>query len=337
MSAIHDFGKSWIAWMARNSVAANLLMFLLLAGGTVSALTIKQEVFPEFTLPWVSISVAYPGASPAEAEEIVTSLEQVVNAVEGVKKITAAASEGYAGVYVELYDDVDENKALADVKSAVDRVTTIPQDAEKPVVSLLANRRQVISLVFYGDVPEAVLRDVAENARNGLKALPDVSEVDIAATRPEEIHVDVAEDTLRQHGLTLEQIAGAVRLGATELPAGGVKTAAGEVLLRTKPKPVHGADFEDIPIKTSPLGAELTVADVATVRDSFAEVDQSATFNGKRAIMLNVYRNADQTPIEVADAVKAFSWQFAAHLPQGVSVTPWMDWSELYRDQASTS
>ena len=136
--------------------------------------------------------------------------------------------------------------------------------------------------------------------------------------------------------LATSQIVGVEALLRWPHPDGHV-LMPGEVLLRTKPKPVHGADFEDIPIKTSPLGAELTVADVATVRDSFAEVDQSATFNGKRAIMLNVYRNADQTPIEVADAVKAFSWQFAAHLPQGVSVTPWMDWSELYRDQASTS
>jgi len=325
--------RGWIAWMTRNSVAANLLMLVLLVGGLVSALTIRQEVFPEFTFDVVTISVPYPGASPDDAEEIVTSIEQAVTGVEGVKRIRGSASEGFASVMVELFDDADPDRALSDIKNQVDRITTLPLDAEQPAVSLVPNRREVLSLVIYGDVDERVLRALAEEARNELKALPNVTEVELSATRPTEIHIDVPSATLRRHELTLERIAQAVRLESMELPAGGIKTDAGEVLLRSKPKPRFGDEFEGLPIASTPLGSQLLVRDLARVRDGFAETDESATFNGQRAVMLRIFRTADQTPIEVADAVVAYTAARAETLPEGIGIATWMDQSEWYRDR----
>lgn len=322
-----------IPWMTKNQIAANLLMALLLIGGAIMATNIKQEVFPEFTLNYIAITVAYPGASPAEAEEIVTSVEQAVAGIEGVEEITASASEGVASVVVQLFDDVDPNRALSDVKNAVDRITTMPVDAEQPQVSLIPNKREVISLVFYGDVGEKNLRVLAERARNALKAMPKVTEVELSATRPQEIHLDVPQETLRKYGMTLSDVAAAVRMQATELPAGGIKTDSGEVLLRTREKPTVGAEFSDLTVRATPSGAAVTVGDLGAVRDGFAETDSSATFNGKPAIMLKVYRSADQTPVEVADAVKTYVLQLQADLPAGVGVATWMDQSEWYRDR----
>ncbi len=322
-----------LAWMTKNSVAANLLMFVLLLGGALSAAMAKQEVFPEFTLNWITITTAYPGASPKEAEEIVTSVEQAVTSIEGVEEVVASAAEGFAGVYVKLYDDADPDRTLGDVKNAVDRITTLPADAEEPSVSLLPNRREVISLVLHGDVPDKALRELAEQARDELKAHPDLSDVELSATRAQQIHIDVPARRLRQFGLSHGAVAAAIRGEAVELPAGAVKTRAGEVLLRTRSKPTKGEHFEDLTVAATPDGGRLSVGDLGEVRDAFIESDFSASYNGEPAVLVRVYRAADQTPIEVADAVKAYVAQRAGALPAGVKIDTWMDQSKIFRER----
>ena len=131
-----------IAWMAANPVAANLLMLVLLIGGLMILPRIRQEVFPEFELDVVSISVSYPGASPSEIEQgIVLALEEAIRGLDGIKRVTSRAGEGFAAVSAELLLGTDRNRALQDIKNAVDGITTIPEDAERPVVSLAAQLR----------------------------------------------------------------------------------------------------------------------------------------------------------------------------------------------------
>ena len=223
-----------IAWMARNGVAANVFMFVLLLGGALSLMNVKQEVFPEVELDTVSIQVMYPGASPAEVEQaIVLAVEEAVRGIDGVKEVRSAAYEGNALVLVELLLGADPDRGLNDVKSAVDRITSFPENAERPVVSLLSNRTQAISLVLYGDMDEATLRALAEDTRRDLLTDDRITSVEIGGTRDLEISIEVPEAELRRYGLTLEEVANRVRAGSVELPAGGIRTPAGEVLLRT--------------------------------------------------------------------------------------------------------
>jgi len=324
-----------IAWMAKNPVAANLLMGALLFGGFLMGTRLQQEVFPEIELDLVSITVPYPGASPSESEEIVSAIEQVVAGLDGVKRVTGAASEGRAGVYVEIDESEDAQVVLADIKNAVDRVTTLPVDAERPIVSLLQNRREVISLVFYGDVAEQVLKDLVEKAKDDLKARPGVTLVETAGTRVGEIAIEVPQRKLRELGTSLDAIAQKVRLESTELPGGGIKTDAGELLLRTRPKPRTGDEFGALPVATNAAGGRLTAAEVGSVRDAFAEIDQASSFNGMPAAMVKAYRVGSETPIEVAGAVKAYRDEIAGALPPGVSVATWNDMSDLFKQRLS--
>ena len=226
--------KGAIAWMAQNPVAANLLMILLLVGGLLMGGRVKQEVFPETDLDMVSISVPYPGASPAEVEQgIVLAVEEAVRGIDGVKRVVATAAEGRASVNAELTIDADDEKVLADVKSAVDRITSLPKDAERPVVSLITNRSEVISMVVYGQQDLRVLRRVAEQVRDTYLADSRITQVDLAGAPKKEISIEVPREQLRVHGLTLEQIAQRVSQTSLQLPGGGVKTATGEVLVRT--------------------------------------------------------------------------------------------------------
>jgi multidrug efflux pump subunit AcrB len=341
MTATDDFDPDKehgpIAWMAKNPVASNVLMLILIVGGLVTlASGIKQEVFPEVELDIVSVSVTYPGASPAEVEQaVVLAVEEAVRGIDGVKKVTSSAIEGQSATFVELLLNTDKDRALNDVKSAIDRITSFPEDVERPTVSLLSNRQQVISLVVYGDADEATLRAVAENSRRALLQDPRITYVELAGIRPLEISIEVPQAQLRKYGLTLDEVAARVRNASVELPGGGVKTQAGEVLLRTTERRDSGHEFGSIILRSQPDGSQVRVRDVATVRDGFREIDKEATYNGKRAVMINVYRVGKETPLTVSAAATEYVTELQESLPEGLYAAPWFDTAEMYEGRLS--
>ncbi len=323
-----------LAWMARNSVAANLIMLFLLVTGLLMMFRVKQEVFPEFELDLVLINVPYPGASPAEVEQgVVLAVEEAIQGVDDIQEVRSYASEGVAVVAVELRASANKDRALADIKSAVDRITSFPEDIERPVVSLAESRRQVLSLVVYGDKSERDLRVLAEQTRDDLLADPDVSYAELAGVRSYEISVEVPQASLRDHDLTIDQIAARIRQASVEVPGGGVESPGGEVLLRTTERRRTGDEFGDIVLTSDAEGSEVRVRDIANVVDGFTETDQEADFDGHPAALVQVYRVGDEGPIEVSDAVHRFVEESENRLPPGVSYAIWSDSSEIYRDR----
>ncbi len=330
-----DVPRGPLAWMASNSVAANLLMLVFVVGGLLMLPRIKQEVFPEFQLDLVIVNIAYPGASPSEVEQgVVLAVEEAVRAVDGVKEVRATAVEGTAAITIELTLGTDANRALADVKSAVDRISSFPRDTERPIVSLASNKREVVSLVVHGDVSERVLRDLAEGIRDDLLQSGDITVVDLGGVRAPEISIEVPTEQLRRHGLTLEGVAARVRAASIELPGGGVKTAGGEILVRTTERRERGSEFRDIVLLTQKDGTEVRLGDVATIRDGFQDVDQEAFFDGKRAALVKVFRVGDaQTPTKISAIVKEYVATHAGALPPGVGLSVWSDTSEMYQER----
>ncbi|MDH5492681.1 MAG: efflux RND transporter permease subunit, partial [Myxococcales bacterium] len=326
-----------LAWMAQNAVASNVLMVLLIAGGLAMLFTgIKQEVFPEIELDLVLVNVPYPGASPEEVEQgVILALEEAVLGLDGVKEIRSTANEGMGVVAIELLLGTDSDRALADVKSAVDRITSFPQDIERPVVALATNRRQVISLVIHGEREEQQLRGIAEDVRRRLLDDPNITFVDIAGTRPLEIGIEVPQEALREHGLTLDGIAQTIRQASVDVPAGAIKTRSGEVLLRTTERRDRGSEFGEIVLRGMPDGSLLRVRDVARIEDGFREVDQASLFNGEPAVLVNAYRVGDETPITIAESVFEHLRRIEPTLPDGVGIAVWNDASEIYADRIS--
>ena len=263
--------------MAINSVAANLLMISLVVGGIMMIPYIKQEVFPQFELEIVVINVAYPGASPEEVEQgILLPIEDAVQALDGVKEVRTTAREGTGIGVVELMNDIEPNRALADVKSAIDRITTFPKDVERPVVSLATNRAKVLSVVIYGDRSEAELRRFAEQTREELIQLSGITTVELGAVRNLEVSIEVPRERLRQYGLTLEEIANRIRRASVDIPGGGVKTKGGEILIRTTERRDVGSEFEEVVLLSRRDGTTVRVGDIATVIDGFRDSDKSA-------------------------------------------------------------
>jgi multidrug efflux pump subunit AcrB len=324
-----------IAWMANNPVAANLLMAICLIGGWISFSNIKQEVFPDMTDDVVTISVSYSGGTPEELEQgVCLAVEEAVRGLDGVDEVTSTASEGYASIDVELLDGVDVMKVYQDIQSEVDRITTFPEEAEAPEVSLSSHRRDAMSLVLFGDISETSLRALAEQTRARLLQDENITQVELSGVRDYEISIEVSQDQLRRYGLTHKAIAQTIDSEAVELSGGGIKTSGGETLLRMKERRNYGTEFARVPIASSEDGTPLRVEDIATVIDGFEDSDRSARYNDKRAVMLDIYRVGDQTPGQVSEAIYSMLPAIKEQLPVGVDIEVRNDRTEIFKQRA---
>ncbi|QDU66568.1 efflux RND transporter permease subunit [Engelhardtia mirabilis] len=324
----------WIRWFAGNGVAANLLMALILVAGVVTIPTIQVEVFPELSSDMVTIQVPYPGAAPEETEQsICVRIEEAIWDVSGVEEITSTAAENMATVTVEVRSDADAREVLDDVKVRVDAIDTFPDEAEQPIVAELVTRKPVIDVTVFGSTDEFTLRRLAERVREELSALPEISQAQLAGAPPYEISIEVSEDSLRQFGLTFDEVTAAVRRGSIELPGGSVKTRGGEILLRTAGRAKEREAFEALVVRTAPDGSRLTVGDVAQVVDAFADTDERTRFDGLPSAQIRVYRVGDQNALEIAAAVRDYVERTRLDLPQGLNIDTWQDQSIILRDR----
>jgi multidrug efflux pump subunit AcrB len=318
--------------MVCHPVAANLLMIALIAGGIFSAMNIKQEVFPEFSLDVVGISIPYPSASPSEIETgVLMVTEDAVRGIDGVKRITSTASEGRGSISVEMLASADIDRALQDVKNAVDRIVTYPEDIERPTVSLLENRNKVVTLAILGPYSEQTLRDMAERIRDDLSARDDVTNTELGAAKGLEISIEIPSNTLRSYGLTPEEVARRIRNTAVEVPAGSIKTDGGEVLIRTSERREFGRDFADIPIISRPDGSVVLLGDIANIEDGFQDIDLYTRVDGQPAVTVDVFRVGFETPVSISTATKAYLAELAPELPEGMQAKIISDESVIFR------
>jgi len=323
-----------IAWMAGRSVPANLIMLICLIGGIIFSLKIKKEVFPDFELNRIVISVSYPGASPDEVETgIILAIEESISGIEGIKEITSNASEGQARVNIEIIDGEDTASILRDVQNEVERITSFPDDIELPQIFIAARKRSVLSLVLYGNNDEKILRAFAEDIRDQLLQNNDITLVELVGAREYEISIEIKQEALRRYNLTLEKTAKRISETAIDLPGGVMRTNRGDIMIRMKERREQVHEFAKIPIITTNDGAMLLLEDIASIEDGFEETNKYATYNGMPAISIDVYRVGNQTPISVADAVEKQIKIINNDLPSGLFLEKQRDRSEVYRQR----
>ncbi len=326
-----------LGWFARNGVAANLLMGLIVVFGWLSLGSLRQEVVPQVPSNLISVTVPYPGAAPAEVETAICSrVEEHVEDVSTVERVRAVAVEGLCTVTIEIVHGTDLRAALDEVKSQVDAIDSFPEDAERPVVQEVELRLQLLDVVISGGADELTLRRLGETVRDGIAALPGVSRVQLDAVRPYEIAVEVSEQALRRHGLTFDQVAQAIRRSSLDLSGGSVRTEGGEVLLRTRGQAYDRQQFEELVLLTRADGTRLLLGEVATVIDRFAESGPKARFDGQAAVVVRVFRVGDQRDDLISAGVRGYVEEMRSRLPEGIHITLWQDDTVLLRDRLGT-
>ncbi|MFW6455952.1 MAG: efflux RND transporter permease subunit [Desulfohalobiaceae bacterium] len=324
-----------LAWMAGNSVAANLIMLFFLLGGLLMARNVTQEVFPEFSLDTVSVSIPYPGASPEEVEQgIILAVEEEVQGLEGVKEIRSTAAEGRASIQVEALEGADLNRLWQDVDSAVSRIVTFPDEAEEPEISISERRRGVLSMAVSGPEDELVLREAAEIVRDELLQEPGITQVDMQGVRDLEIQAEVGQENLRRFDLNLEDLARTMRRASVDLGAGNIRTPEGDLLLRMQDRRDTAQEFAQIPVLTEQDGSSIKLGDLGRVKMGFEDTDSWSRVGGRPAVLLEVYRIGDQTPASVSRATRNVLAKLEQRLPEQIQTSILRDRSQVFEQRA---
>ncbi|MEE2777421.1 MAG: efflux RND transporter permease subunit [Acidobacteriota bacterium] len=318
--------KRIIAWFVHNSVAANLLMFTLLVGGLLVVPTIRQEEFPAIDTEMVQVMVPYLGAAPEEVERgVCLRIEEALDGTIGIDRMTATASEGACNVMVELVLGIDNIWALGEIESRIGQIDTFPVETEKPQVSLLTVRQGVLAVAMSGDVSEITLKELADQMRDEIVEIDGISQVTVDFTRPYEISIEIPEEQLRRYGLTLQQVAEAVRRSSLDMPGGSIKTDDGEILLRSMGQAYRGEEFERVVVVTRADGTSISVADIGTVVDGFNDEELRASFGGEPAVVLRVSQVGEEDILGIARDVKRYVADAGDRLPEGITLTIWDD------------
>jgi len=285
----------------------------------------------------VHVSIPFRGASPADVEEGVTvKVEEAIQSIEGIKKITSTATEGVGTVIAQVSSGYDTQDVLNDIKQRVDGIVTFSSEVGTPRVTIPTASREVISVVVAGAMPEKELRIVAARVRDDLEALPQVSSVSVSGARSYEIGVEISQRSLEGYGLTLSSVAQAIEASSLDLAAGAITTGSGEVLLRTRGQAYNAEEFADIVVRSANDGTRVTLGDIANINDGFEEAQVSQQFNGQNSIEIDVFRTGLQSAIKVADEVKAYLEDAQATMPYGVTLGYWRDWSRTVRARLDT-
>lgn len=327
-----------IAWFTKNHVAANLLLISILLAGLFSLFTqIPLEVFPTIQTERVNVSVSLRGSTPEDVEKGVTiRIEEAVQDLEGVKRISSRSSEGSSSVSIEIENSYDPRELLADIKSRVDSINTFPVDAEKPIVSLAEWKSEVIAVTVSSIYGEKETLAYAETVRDELLRDPSITQVELSGVRDYELSIEVSQDVLRQYSLSLADISSAIASSSSDVSAGNLKTEGGDVLIRSKGQAYRKDEFAKIVIKNQADGSIIRLGDIAAINDGFEETPVRTRFNGKQAAFIDVYRIGPQSAIDVADAVKNYIDVQQKSLPEGFELSYWDDESELVKARIAT-
>ena len=317
-----------ISWFVNNAVAANLLMVSILVAGIFSYQNLNKKMFPEFNPNTIQVSVAHLGAAPEEVEQgVILKIEEALEDISGIKRITSSAREGFGSVTIEVLSGYSLPEKLDEVKMQVDSITTFPEQIEKPLIIKQEFKGQVLWLSVSGDMDRRSRQIMAQNIRDDIMALPGVNHAQIMGSRPYEISIEVTEHKLQKYQLTFDQITQAIRRSSVDMPGGTIKSQAGDILIRTQGQAYTGNEYGAIVLRTAADGTRLLLSDIAVIVDGFVEQEDFATFDGQNTISIMVQSTGNQNDLEIAEEVKKYVETKSSQLPQGAKLTVWGDTS----------
>ena len=323
--------KNIIRWFITNTVAANLLMIFIIIAGFFTLSRLRMEVFPDIAIPIINVSVIYPGSSPEDVEEsICVKIEEQVQGINGIKKITSTSNEGYGSVNVEVENGYDLDEVKDEVKSKVDGITSFPDGAEKPTVRSFEGQPEVITIAVHGRVDEASLLSIAEGIREEVSDLPSITQTRLGK-KPREISIEVSEKTLQKYGLSFDFISNRIRASSMDVPGGAIETYDGEILIRSEGQAYTGEDFGSIPVLSMPDGSTLLLRDISEIKDGFQDVEYDIKFNSEPAYLIRVYRTGDQNALDIAENVHNYLKKKRPTMPPGISLSSMKDESVILR------
>jgi len=319
--------RALTAVFVHNPVFANLLALGTLVGGAVAAFHLPRETFPETSLNYFLVTVTYPGGAPADVEEgICIKVEQAVEGIPGVWDLASRADDNIAYIGAAFDPEVTPTaEVLRQVTNRVNAITTFPPAAGKPVVTEVIVHNDVITIGVHGDAPESVIQRTAERVREDLLAHTAISQVRLIGVRESELSIQVTEEALLRHGLSMPQLVEMISRSNLNLPAGTVRTGYEEFAVRTTGRGFSVRDFENLVIIAHPDGTSVRLGQIAQVRETFEETPLYGRINGEPGILVRALKTPLEDISSVAAAARDYVARAQAGLPEGVRLTLLVD------------
>ncbi len=328
--------KQLIASFAGNRVLANLLMVIILLAGVAAAMIMTREEFPSMTLDTVTVDLSWDGASPEDAEEgIALKIEEAIDGLEGIDTFTTTSSEGSVSTVVTIVDGYDVEKAYDRIKNKIDQVSTFPADADNPIVTVPTITHPVMTLGLSGNIAEKGLKELATQIKDELAARDAISQVSVTGTRDYQIRVELSEETLQAYGLTLNSVANTITNSNLNLSGGKLKTTGEVFNIRTVGKRYTGKEISDIVVLPLASGEAITLGQVATITDGFADDELDILVGGDPMVFIKIAKTELEDAITLSDDVAKYIATKSAALPEGVKLTVMKDNTQEIRTSIS--
>jgi multidrug efflux pump subunit AcrB len=325
-------GGGLIAIFARHATAPNLFMVVLILMGAFALTRLNRQFFPTFDVPAIVVSVTWPGASAEDAEtNILDVLEPELRFIDNIEDVKSYAREGNATISLEFKPSANMQKAQSDVEQAVSRVTTLPEEAEKPVITRAAMFDGIADISIYGPFSERVLKAYAKKIRDGLLNAG-IDKVSLSGARDEEIWIKVREEDLRRLKLSLDQVSRIVRENSQDLPAGTLEGSS-ELQLRAKSDRKTPEEIAKIEIKSLANGQKIYLGDIAEVDTRFARDGKIGVSRGQRAIELKVQRALSADTITTMKIMQDYMAKARAELPETLKINVYNVRGKLVQDR----
>ena len=322
--------KKIIAYFIKYPVSVNTLLAIICIFGAIAYLNMTASFFPLIDSRIVTVQLVYPGAAPEEMEEgIVALIEEKLEGVTGIERITSCSNENAAAVTVEVEKGYDTKVALEDVKNAVNAINSFPGGLEKPVVSLKENINFTINYAITGETIELkALKTYARRIEKDLLSYDGISKVELAGFPNEEIEISLDDEALREYNITLEQVGILIRSANIDITGGSIKASNEELLIRSRNKAYYADQLEDLVIKTTEEGAVVRLKDVASVNDKWSDDPNRIYINGKPGVEILVSSTDKEDLLKNAAYTRSYFEEFNKLNPQLTAT--------LIRDQSET-
>ena len=326
--------KKIITYFIKYPVAVNVIIIAFFGFGILGAISMKSSFFPLVDSQLIRISLAYPGASPAEMEEgVVLKIEDNLKGIVGVERVTSVSRENSASVNVEVEKGKNIDVVLSDVKNAVNRVPSFPSGMEPPVIAKVENNRPTISFTLSGEnVSLKALKQYARNVENDIRGIEGISQVAITGYPNEEIEIAVRENDLRAFDLSITEVANAVRNSNILITGGNIKTTDEDYLIRASNRSYYGVELQNLIVRTEINGNIIRLKDVAELRDAWSENPDRLFYNGDLAIDITVSNTNNEDLISSADKIKEYIYKYN-QVQQNVQLNVTSDRSTTLNDR----
>ncbi len=323
-----------IEFFARHSTAANLLMALMVIIGLSALPDLQRETFPDFAAEKLEIRLAYPGARAEDVEEAICQrVEDALDSISEVEEVVCVAREGVGSAVVEMSDGSDMARFMDEVKSEIEAIDDFPEQVELAVINELGRTDKVVAVAVTGPMSVSDLKAYAEQIKQRMQRTPEISQVDVLGFSDHQLRIEVSSQAMRGYGVSMSDVANAVKRQGIDLPAGTLQTHDQDLLLRFADLRRSPEALADLVVVSANSGAEIRLGDIAQISDRFELDEQKTLFNGRRAAVLQVIKTKQQDSLVVMAAVSRFLEAERQRAPPGVKFTVTQDRSSIVSDR----